>query len=177
MVFGNLWIDIVVVAGCGFIGGMGLSFLQEKGIEWPHLRKEKDENDLDRKPYVVYWDAGFLAEALVGLIAAIILYTLNQPSGQSQLIATGLTAGLGGAGILKGFIEKGKKQEAINLADQQASNNQQMTALMRNVLGDPGSKMEEPSQPSLQPAFYSDQIKVFETKAADINRRLKPLRR
>jgi hypothetical protein len=116
MVFGSVWIDIIVVAICGVVGGFGLGLLQERGIELPHGRGTIDKSDKDKDRRVNFYDFGFLSEMLVGALAAIILYALNQPKAELQMIASGITSGLGGAGVLRGFIEKNKNQELGQVA-------------------------------------------------------------
>jgi hypothetical protein len=95
-VFASLWIDLGVAAVLGAIGGLGLGLLQENGLEMPHWYTEKTE--------VMFADLGFLSDVLVGALAAIIIYSLNPPTLILQLLPTAIGAGIGGSGILKGYI-------------------------------------------------------------------------
>jgi hypothetical protein len=117
-IFSTLWIDLLVVAVCGLSGGFGLGLLQESGIELPRTRKKTELRNGQEVTVSTYFDMGFLADMLVGALAALIVYALNQPSTALQLIAIGITAGLGGAGILKGYIQSQRNQELAGIAQE-----------------------------------------------------------
>lgn len=87
--------DFLAAAFFGALGGLGLGFLQNKGLEIPHISKE-DEGRLIR--------LGFLHDVLIGAIAALVFYAMNPPDTPIRLVATGLTAGLTGSAILKGYV-------------------------------------------------------------------------
>lgn len=132
--FGSLWIDLLIVAICGLAGGFGLGLLQENGFEVPRVRKVTEKKDEVEKKTTYYFDLGFLADMLVGALAGVIVYALNPPSSELQLIAVGLTAGLGGAGILKGYVQAQKSQELSGVA-QEALTMASMQAAMITAQG------------------------------------------
>ena len=107
-VFAALWRDFAVAAALGAVGGFGLGLLQEKGLEMPHWYKETG---------VRFADFGFLADILIGALAAVIIYALNQPTGILQLIFATITAGIGGSAILKGYIKGTAAREQASLAE------------------------------------------------------------
>ena len=84
-VLATLWKDIIVAAGLGAVGGFGLSLLQEKGLEMPHWYKETG---------VHFADLGFIADILIGALAAVIIYTLDQPNEMLQLLSVAITAAI-----------------------------------------------------------------------------------
>jgi len=107
-VFTALWIDLVVAAVFGAIGGFGLGLLQERGLEMPHLYSETG---------VTFADLGFIADVLIGALAAVITYALNPPAGLLQLLAATITAGIGGSAILKGYIKGTAAREQASRAE------------------------------------------------------------
>lgn len=112
---GSLGLDIVAVIVCGFLGGFGLGLLHENGIELPHRRTVLEDNNSTPTPYL---DFGFLADMFTGVLAALIVYALNPPASGVQLIGTSLVAGLGGAGILKGYVEARNNQLLAQIANE-----------------------------------------------------------
>lgn len=107
-VFATLSRDLVMAGIFGAIGGFGLSLLQEKGLEMPHLYAETG---------VTFVDLGFIADVLIGALAAVITYALNPPAGTLQLLAATVTAGIGGSGILKGYIKGTAAREQAKRAE------------------------------------------------------------
>jgi hypothetical protein len=107
-VFASLSMDLMVAAGLGAVGGLGLALLQEKGLEMPHWYKETGVN---------FADLGFIADILIGALAAVITYALNPPTGTLQLVAAGVTAGIGGSAILKGYIKGTVAREQVSRAE------------------------------------------------------------
>lgn len=107
-VFATLWIDLPVAFVCGAVGGLGLGLLQEKGLEMPHRYEDTG---------ITFMDLGFIADILVGALAAIIVYALNQPAGVLQLFAAAITAGIGGSAILKGYIKDTAAREQARRAE------------------------------------------------------------
>jgi hypothetical protein len=63
LVLGTLWKDLLLAAALGAVGGMGLSLLQEKGLEMPHWHTDTGVN---------FADLGFIADVLIGALAAVI---------------------------------------------------------------------------------------------------------
>lgn len=108
-VFATLWIDMVVTTAIGAVGGLGLGLLQEKGLEIPHLHREHGIN---------FADFGFIADVLIGAMAAVIIYALNQPTGILQLVAVSLPAGIGGSAILKSYVKATTATKQASLTDQ-----------------------------------------------------------
>jgi hypothetical protein len=94
---GILWAAIL-----GAVGGFALGLLQDSGLEFPDLVSGKNGRFLK---------LGFLAPVAVGALAAVISYLLSLPKDLPQFIVLAITSGLGGSGILKGYVN-GKK--AVN---------------------------------------------------------------
>lgn len=113
--FSSLVVDVLYAAICGLLGGFGLGLLQEKGIEMPHRRSALGEGETAPTAYL---DFGFVADMFIGALAAAIVYALNPPANQIQLIGTSLIAGLGGAGILKGYVEGRRSDQLTNIANE-----------------------------------------------------------
>ena len=118
--FGGIVADILIFGLCGLLGGFGLGLLHESGIELPRRRRKREDDNSE----TYYLDFGFLADMFIGALAAVVTYALNPPATSTQLIGASLVAGLGGAGILKGYIEARRNQaltqianEALDLAD------------------------------------------------------------
>jgi len=107
-VLATLWKDIIVAAGLGAVGGFGLSLLQEKGLEMPHW---------DKQTGVKFVDLGFIADVLIGVLAAVIIYALNPPIKILQLVSVAITAGLGGSAILKGYTKGSAARKQASLAE------------------------------------------------------------
>ena len=103
----SIWLDCLASAGLGALGGMGLDFLQEKGLQLPWR-----DRSTDGKTVI---DPGFLAPMGVGALAAVIGYSMSQPADAARFVGAGLIAGLGGTGILKGYVN-GKA--AAQMSDQ-----------------------------------------------------------
>lgn len=112
--FGSVIADVLIVTACGLLGGFGLGLLHENGIELPRRRSVIGEDD---QP-TAYLDFGFLADVFVGAMAAVIVYALNPSAEPMQLIGTSLVSGLGGAGILKGYVEARRNQALTRIADE-----------------------------------------------------------
>ena len=107
-IFLTLWKDLLAAAAFGALGGFGLALLQEKGIEMPHWYKETG---------VHFADLGFIADILIGALAAAIIYTLDQPKEMLQLLSVAITAGIGGSAILKGYIKGTAARQHASLAE------------------------------------------------------------
>jgi hypothetical protein len=129
-VFGTLWIDLPLASVFGAIGGFGLGLLQEKGLEMPHTTKDSG---------VAFMDFGYIADIIVGAVAAVIIYAVNPPGGLLQMIAVTVTAGIGGSGILKGYIkdtaakEQAKRAEMYKLTANAAADNQDITSSLAEL--------------------------------------------
>ena len=107
-IFSTLWKDLLAAAAFGALGGLGLALLQEKGFEMPHWYKETG---------VHFADLGFIADILIGALAAAIIYTLDQPKEMLQLLSVAITAGIGGSAILKGYIKGTAARQHASLAE------------------------------------------------------------
>ncbi|TKJ29523.1 hypothetical protein CEE39_09090 [bacterium (candidate division B38) B3_B38] len=107
-VFATLWKDLLAAAALGVVGGFGLALLQEKGLEMPHW---------DKQTGVHFADLGFIADVLIGALAAFLTYTLAQPKGMLQLFSASITAGIGGSAILKGYIKGTASRQQANMAE------------------------------------------------------------
>ena len=107
-IFSTLWKDLLAAAGLGAVGGFGLSLLQEKGLEMPHW---------DKQTGVKFVDLGFIADVLIGALAAVIIYTLDKPKEMLKLLSIAITAGIGGSAILKGYIKGTAARKQASLAE------------------------------------------------------------
>lgn len=112
--FLSIVMDVIIVGVCGLLGGFGLGLLHENGIELPRRRRKVEEDST----VTGYLDFGFLADMFIGGLAAVVVYALNPPANSTQLLGTSLVSGLGGAGILKGYIEARRNQALSYIADQ-----------------------------------------------------------
>src|SRR5579862_2745047 len=106
-VLASLAVDFGMASLFGLLGGFALGLLQDKGLELPHLNKATG---------VTFLDAGFLADLLVGAVAGAITYAMNPPTDKLKLFSATLTAGIGGSGILKGYIKGTAAREQANQA-------------------------------------------------------------
>lgn len=111
-IFGTMWIDLGFAALFGALGGLGLGLLQEKGLEWPRRYQHHYKDGI-----VNFTKLGFIADICIGALAGIIIYALNPPSGATQLVASTVTAGLGGSAILKGYINGKVASERATLME------------------------------------------------------------
>jgi hypothetical protein len=100
--FGNnpYYIAIAILV-LGAIGGIVFALLMEKGLAWPY-KETKD------KQLIINF--GFVADVIIGSVAAAVTYALNPPTGVMTLIVIGITSGIGGKAILTGYI-KGKEAD------------------------------------------------------------------
>jgi len=108
LVLGTLWEDLLLAAALGAVGGMGLGLLQDKGLEMPHWHNETGVN---------FADLGFISDIFIGALAAVIVYALNPPAGMLQLVSSGITAGIGGSAILKGYVKGTAVREQATRAE------------------------------------------------------------
>jgi hypothetical protein len=93
--YGSLWNDLGWASVLGMVGGFAFGLLQEKGLAFPNLSADNG---------TTFLNLGFIADILVGALAAVITYGVSQPSQQLSMILASLTAGIGGRAILKGYI-------------------------------------------------------------------------
>ena len=108
MDFGMMWIDLGWASLFGALGGFGAGLLQDKGLEWPRQYRENN---------ITYIKFGFFADILLGILAAIIVFTLNPPTGPAQLVASTIAAGIGGSAILKGYVNGKMADEQAKIAE------------------------------------------------------------
>jgi len=94
-VFGTWLKDVAGVLTFGAAGGLALGLMQDKGLELPSIVSENGKKFLD---------PGFFADIGIGAIAALVIYGFNPPSTVGQLMATSITAGVGGSGVLKSYV-------------------------------------------------------------------------
>jgi hypothetical protein len=90
------------------LGGVGYGLLQEKGLQIPRLYKDQK---------LRFLDLGFVASIVIGAIAAMITYAINHPDSIPQLIGTAVIAGIGGTGILKGYVNGQAAQSEAEQVD------------------------------------------------------------
>ena len=95
-VFGTWWWDLLLTLLLGAIGGFVLGLLNVNGLELPRHHQENG---------IKFYDLGFLADVVIGLVAAFLIYVLNRPIDKIHFIASAITSGIGGSAILRGFVE------------------------------------------------------------------------
>jgi hypothetical protein len=95
-IFDSLWKDLLLAAGLGAIGGVALGLLQEKGLEVPYWRKLES---------VWYMNLGFLGDIGIGAVAAVVGSTINPAVNLRQLVGLSIVAGIGGTGVLRGYVK------------------------------------------------------------------------
>lgn len=71
-----------------------------------------------RENGVNFADLGVISDILIGALAAVITFTVNQPIRVLQLVAATLLAGIGGNAILKSYIKGKEATKKIDLAKQ-----------------------------------------------------------
>lgn len=108
--FGAVASNLLWAVLFGALGGLGLQFLQEKGLELPHVHQEDG---------VTFWNFGLIAPILVGALAALITYALDPPGNGDTLHFIGLTlvAGVGGQAILKSYLNGKVADQEANRAE------------------------------------------------------------
>ncbi len=92
----GLLADLPVVVLGGALGGLALGLMQERGLELPSVHRENNRS---------FYDLGFIADIIIGILAAVIVYGFNPPSTSSQLLSTSIISGVGGSGILKSYVK------------------------------------------------------------------------
>lgn len=108
MTLQSLWVDLMVAALFGALGGFGLSLVQEKGLALPRPIRESG---------VTFVNLGFIGDVLIGALAAMLMYALNPPDDLLGMIATTIPAGIGGSGVFKGYLESSKASMQANRAE------------------------------------------------------------
>lgn len=95
-----LW-PLLLVALCGALGAFASDLVTDGGrIE----RLKREETG---------WALGFIGKLIVGLVAALILLTLNPPDGSwVKLVGSALAAGVGGEALLLATIASRRAQKA-----------------------------------------------------------------
>ncbi|NYT17293.1 MAG: DUF4257 domain-containing protein [Methanomicrobiales archaeon] len=101
-VFGSFLRDFFVIFVLGAVGGVIFSLLMEKGLTFPFKVYENDK--------LTMINFGFLADVIIGGMAAVLVYALNPPLSPLTFVVIGITSGIGGKAILTGYI-KGKESE------------------------------------------------------------------
>lgn len=102
--FGSLSRDFVVIFLLGAIGGILFSLLMEKGLSFPFKVYHDDK--------LTMINFGFLADVIVGGVAAAVVYSLNPPTSQLTFVVIGILAGIGGKAVLAGFVKSRESDEA-----------------------------------------------------------------
>jgi hypothetical protein len=96
---GGIWWSAIL----GAVGGFALGWLQDSGLEFPSLVWNQTPRFLK---------LGVVGPIGVGALAAVISYLINLPKDFAPFIVLGLTSGLGGSGILKGYVNGRKALNA-----------------------------------------------------------------
>ena len=105
-VFGSSTVDYALIIVLGIIGGFAFALLLERAIVLPFIEMKDGHTK---------WNFGFVADLIIGGIAAVVAYSFNPPDTIQQFIAIGITSGIGGKAILTGYIETKKSQRLRDL--------------------------------------------------------------
>jgi len=112
-VFGSFLRDFFVIFVLGAVGGIIFSLLMEKGLTFPFKVYENEK--------LVMINFGFLADLIIGGMAAVLVYALNPPVSQLTFVVIGVISGVGGKAILTGYIKskdsEEEKQKKVLLAE------------------------------------------------------------
>ncbi len=102
---------LLMVFGLGCVGGITLDLIQFKGgLEMPNCyRKGEPVNGEAKK---CFFDLGFVAELLIGGVAALVVFGLNPGETLLRLMAFSLLAGIGGGGLLLSFVNAALAKQA-----------------------------------------------------------------
>lgn len=109
----------------GVIGGFVLDlFTYRGGIEFPRKRLEKETAPgIVSGKLVTFLDLGFIADMIIGGVAAIVVLRFVSPTDSIQLATTSLVAGLGGSGIIGASVNRLKAE----IAEEQVRTEEQRT--------------------------------------------------
>jgi hypothetical protein len=112
-VFGSFLRDFFVIFVLGAVGGIIFSLLMEKGLTFPFKVYENEK--------LTMINFGFLADVIIGGMAAALVYALNPPVSQLTFVVIGVISGVGGKAILTGYIKskdsEEEKQKKVLLAE------------------------------------------------------------
>ena len=101
--FGSFSRDFAAIFLLGAIGGIIFSLLMEKGLSFPFKVYNEDK--------LTMINFGFLADVIIGGVAAVVIYSLNPPASQLTFVVIGITSGIGGKAILTGYIKSKESEE------------------------------------------------------------------
>ena len=102
-VFGSFLKDFFVIFVLGAVGGIIFSLLLEKGLTFPFKVYENEK--------VTMINFGFLADVIIGGMAATLVYALNPPVSQLTFVVIGVISGVGGKAVLTGYIKSKDSEE------------------------------------------------------------------
>jgi hypothetical protein len=102
-VFGSFPRDFFVMFVLGAVGGIIFSLLMEKGLTFPFKVYENEK--------VTMINFGFLADVIIGGVAAALVYALNPPVSHLTFVVIGISSGIGGKAILTGYIKSKEREE------------------------------------------------------------------
>jgi hypothetical protein len=112
-VFGSFIRDFVGILILGAAGGIIFALLMEKGLTFP-FKVYNDEK-------LTMLNFGFLADLIIGGVAAALVYALNPPVSPLIFVVIGVTSGVGGKAILTGYMKSKEsdeeKQKKVFLAE------------------------------------------------------------
>jgi hypothetical protein len=102
-IFSSLMYDFGAILILGAVGGIVFALLMDKGLAWPGNVKTNGK--------LTMVNFGFIADIIVGAVAAAVVWALNPPGGITTLFIIGITSGIGGKAILTGYIQGKQKTE------------------------------------------------------------------
>ncbi|NYT07813.1 MAG: DUF4257 domain-containing protein [Methanomicrobiales archaeon] len=101
--FGSYIRDFTGILVLGAVGGVIFALLMDKGLSFPFKVYDNDK--------LTMINFGFLADVMVGGVAAVVVYALNPPGSQLTFVVIGIAAGIGGKAILTAFIRSRESEE------------------------------------------------------------------
>jgi hypothetical protein len=103
----QMWWNYLAVIVLGIIGGGAAALIQDRGWASSVTTTVPAVAAADGNPgksQQVFHDYGSLTDLVAGAVAAVIGYSLAQPTTAPALVAAALIAGAGGRVIVKGYV-------------------------------------------------------------------------
>jgi hypothetical protein len=112
-VFGSFIRDFIGILALGAVGGIILALLMDKGLTLPSKVYDNEK--------LIMLNFGFLADLIIGGVAAALVYALNPPLSPLTFVVIGVIAGVGGKAVMTGYIKSKEsdeeKQKKVLLAE------------------------------------------------------------
>jgi len=112
-VFGSFIKDFIGILALGAVGGIIFALLMDKGLTLPSKVYDNEK--------LIMLNFGFLADLIIGGVAAALVYALNPPVSPLIFVAIGVISGVGGKAVMTGYIKSKEsdeeKQKKVLLAE------------------------------------------------------------